>query len=67
MPRLRAVVAAELAAFEPSYVTIWDSAAAGAWPGSRSDLRNVAGRLDDLRSRAVPPEPDARPAQHSAL
>jgi L-amino acid N-acyltransferase YncA len=63
MPRLRAVVAAEFAAFEPGYVTIWDSAAAGAWPGSRSDLRNVAGRLDDLRSNTVPPELDARPAQ----
>ena len=63
MPRLRAVVAAEFAAFEPGYVTIWDSGAAGAWPGSRSDLRNIAGRLDDLRSNAVPPELDARPAQ----
>jgi hypothetical protein len=57
------VVAAEFAAFEPGYVTIWDSGAAGAWPGSRSDLRNVAGRLDDLRSNTVPPELDARPAQ----
>jgi GNAT superfamily N-acetyltransferase len=63
MPRLRAVVAAEFAAFEPGYVTIWDSGAAGAWPGSRSDLRNVAGRLDDLRANTVPPELDARPAQ----
>jgi len=63
MPRLRAVAAAEFAAFEPGYVMIWDSGAAGAWPGSRSDLRNVAGRLDDLRSITVPPELDARPAQ----
>ena len=63
VPRLRAVVAAEFAAFEPGYVAIWDSGAAGAWPGSRSDLRNVAGRLDDLRANAVPPELDARPAQ----
>lgn len=63
IPRLRAVVAAEFAAFEPGYVTIWDSGTAGAWPGSRSDLRNVAGRLDDLRSNTVPPELDARPAQ----
>ena len=63
MPRLRAVAAAEFAAFEPGYVMIWDSGAAGAWPGSRSDLRNVAGRLGDLRSITVPPELDARPAQ----
>ena len=63
IPRLRAVTAAEFAAFEPGYVTIWDSSAAGAWPGSRSDLRNVAGRLDDLRANTVPPELDARPAQ----
>ncbi|HEX6854264.1 MAG TPA: hypothetical protein VF204_03100 [Streptosporangiaceae bacterium] len=63
MPRLRAVVAAEFAAFEPGYVTIWDSGAAGAWPGSRSDLRNVAGRLEVLRSNTVPPELEARPAQ----
>lgn len=63
IPRLRAVTAAEFAAFESGYVMIWDSGAAGAWPGSRSDLRNVAGRLGDLRATTVPPELDARPAQ----
>jgi GNAT superfamily N-acetyltransferase len=59
---LRGRIKAEFAPFQPGYVTIWDSAAAGAWPGSRSDLRNLAGRLGDLRRNQVPDELEARTA-----
>jgi GNAT superfamily N-acetyltransferase len=55
-------IAAEFAPFAPGYVAIWDSAADGAWPGGRSDLRNLAGCIGDLRRNEVPAELTARTA-----
>jgi len=53
---LAAVTADSFAAFKPEYVSLWSCHPAGRWPGTRSDKRNVAGRLGELRPNNVPPE-----------
>ena len=53
---LVAVTADSFAAFKPEYVSLWSCDPAGRWPGTRSDKRNVAGRLGELRPNNVPPE-----------
>ena len=42
--------------FEPGYVLLWTSKAAGAWRGTGSDSRLLAAPLVHLRSRRVDPE-----------
>ncbi len=53
---LAAMTRESFASFRPGYVALWSSDPAGSWPGTRSDNRNVAGRLGDLRRNSVPPE-----------
>lgn len=54
---LREVAATGFASFRPGFVlltTADDLAGVAAWPGGRPELRQVAGRLGDLRARPVP-------------
>ena len=68
----RAIVATDLPAlqrlgrdrfslFHPLYVNFWSGLPAGAWPGTRTDSRLVAGQLGLLRSRSTAPELSVRP------
>jgi len=57
---LRCVLAEAFAAFAPGYVRVWTCNRPGDWPGTDYDLRNVAGRLRDLRRNTVPPGLTAR-------
>lgn len=53
---LVAVTRESFAPFRPGYVRLWSSDPVGSWPGTRSDMRNVAGQLGDLRRNGVPAE-----------
>ncbi len=58
---LRSVLAESFAPFTPRYVRVWTCHPPGHWPGTRHDMRNVAGGLGDLRRNPVPPGLTARP------
>jgi hypothetical protein len=62
LPGLRAAVHDGFAAFAPRYLTVWAPDAAGSWPATGSDMRNLAGRMGELRRNAVPAELTARRA-----
>lgn len=51
---LLAVAAGEFAAFRPGFVLVTTADVIGAWPGTRSEMRQVVGRLADLRARDAP-------------
>lgn len=54
---------AEFALFSPLYARLWNAEPAYTWPGTRPDMRLLAGRLGDLRARPIPDHLTARPAQ----
>ncbi len=61
LPALADFARQNYAVFRPGYLSLWTSDAAGEWPGTSSDQRLLAARLDGLRRRVVPPELTARP------
>ena len=61
-PSLRSMARAEFAGFSPGYVRVWAKDPAGTWPGTKSDNRNLAGRLGNLRRRPLPEGLSAEPA-----
>jgi hypothetical protein len=51
---LREVAAHHFAAFKPGFVMVTTADPVGTWPGTHPELRQVVGRLGDLRRRTVP-------------
>jgi GNAT superfamily N-acetyltransferase len=44
------------AAFKPGFVIVQTADPIGAWPGTGAEMRQVVGRLEDLRQLQTPPE-----------
>jgi GNAT superfamily N-acetyltransferase len=51
---LREVAAHHFAAFKPGFVMVTTADPVGTWPGTHPELRQVVGRLGDLRQRTTP-------------
>ncbi|GAA0970092.1 hypothetical protein ENKNEFLB_03862 [Nocardioides aquaticus] len=67
---LREVARTEFGAFAPGFVllsTADDLAGVASWPGGRPEMRQVVGRLGDLRARPVPPSLTTTPRRDTAF
>lgn len=61
------IAKASFAAFRPGFVIVWSAAAPAEWPGTRPEMRQVVGKLHDLRQRPTPPELSTTPRRDTAF
>ena len=59
--QLTAMAARHFAAFRPGFVMLTTADPVGAWPDTQAELRQVVGRLAELRRHPAPPELAAVP------
>ena len=59
--RLKSVARATFAAFKPGFVLVTTADPIGAWPGTSPEMRQVVGRLADLRRLETQAELSTRP------
>jgi len=66
-PSLATMAQHEFAPFAPGFVMIWSSDPVGSWPHTGSEMRQVVGRLGDLRRRNPPGELSSRARRDTAF